>query len=86
MILCLAGTGAGKTNSLLNYINKSSGEFVDIIVFSGSTTEEPLYDLLEENGVTLYNDIEELPDLSEFEDDKEQKKLIIFDDNHIIKK
>ena len=80
MILCLAGTGAGKTNCLLNYINKSSGEFVDVIVFSGSTTEEPLYDLLEENGVTLYNDIEELPDLSEFEDDKEQKKLIIFDD------
>ena len=45
-----------------------------------STTDEPLYNLLEENGVTLYNDIELLPELSEFEDDKEGKKLIIFDD------
>ena len=80
MILCLAGTGAGKTNALLNYINRSSGEFVDIIIFSGSTTQEPLYELLEEHGVTLYNDIELLPELSEFEDDKDKKKLIIFDD------
>ena len=80
MILCLAGTGAGKTNALLNYINRSSGEFVDIIIFSGSTTQEPLYELLEEHGVTLYNDIDELPDLTEFEDDKDKKKLIVFDD------
>jgi len=80
MILALGGTGTGKTNALLNYINRSSGEFVDIIIFSASTTDEPLYNLLEEHGVTLYNDIEQLPDLSEFEDDKEQKKLIIFDD------
>jgi hypothetical protein len=80
MILALGGTGTGKTNALLNYINRSSGEFVDIIIFSASTTDEPLYNLLEENGVTLYNDIEELPELSEFEDDKDKKKLIIFDD------
>jgi DNA helicase HerA-like ATPase len=80
MILALGGTGTGKTNALLNYIKRSSGEFVDIIIFSASTTDEPLYNLLEENGVTLYNDIDELPELSEFEDDKDQKKLIIFDD------
>lgn len=80
MILALGGTGTGKSNCLLNYINRSSGEFTDIIIFSGSTTEEPLYELLAENGVTLYNDIDELPDLIEFEDDKDQKKLIVFDD------
>jgi DNA helicase HerA-like ATPase len=80
MILALGGTGTGKTNALLNYIKRSSGEFIDIIIFSASTTDEPLYNLLEENGVTLYNDIDELPELSEFEDDKDQKKLIIFDD------
>ena len=49
-------------------------------MFSASTTDEPLYNLLEENGVTLYNDIDELPELSEFEDDKDEKKLIVFDD------
>ena len=80
MILALGGTGTGKTNALLNYINRSSGEFHKIIVFSASTTDEPLYNLLEENGVTLYNDIDELPELSEFEDDKDEKKLIVFDD------
>ena len=80
MILAIGGTGTGKTNALLNYINRSSGEFHKIIVFSASTTDEPLYNLLEENGVTLYNDIDELPELSEFEDDKDEKKLIVFDD------
>ena len=80
MILALGGTGTGKTNALLNYLSRSSGEFSDVIVFSASTTDEPLYNLLEENGVTLYNDIDELPELSEFEDDKDKKKLIIFDD------
>jgi len=80
MILAIGGTGTGKTNALLNYINRSSGEFHKIILFSVSTTDEPLYNLLEENGVTLYNDIDELPELSEFEDDKDEKKLIVFDD------
>ena len=80
MILALGGTGTGKTNALLNYLSRSSGEFSDVIVFSESTTDEPLYNLLEENGVTLYNDIDELPELSEFEDDKDKKKIIIFDD------
>ena len=27
MILCIGGTGAGKSNALLNYIHRSSGEF-----------------------------------------------------------
>ncbi len=42
MILALGGTGTGKTNALLNYINRSSQEFVDIIIFLASTTDEPL--------------------------------------------
>ena len=36
MILAIGGTGTGKSNSVLNYINRSSGEFIDIIIFSGS--------------------------------------------------
>ena len=81
MILALGGTGTGKTNSLLNYISRSSQEFSDVIVFSGSTTQEPLYELLEEKGATLYNDIDEVPELIEYDDDeKKNPKLIVFDD------
>ena len=81
MILCLGGTGTGKTNSLLNYINRSSGEFSEVIVCSFSTTDEPLYNLLEENGATLYNNIDEVPELIEYDDDeKNHPKLIVFDD------
>ncbi len=81
MILCLGGTGTGKTNSLLNYINRSSGEFSEVIVCSFSTTDEPLYNLLEEHDVTLYNNIDEVPDLEEYDDeDKKKPKLIVFDD------
>jgi hypothetical protein len=38
MILCLGGTGSGKSNALVNYIARSSGEFYKIIVCSFSTT------------------------------------------------
>lgn len=81
MILCLGGTGTGKTNALINYISRSSTEFSDVIVCSFSTTDEPLYNMLEENGVTLYNNIDEVPDLEEYDsDDKKKHKLIVFDD------
>ena len=81
MILCLGGTGTGKTNALINYISRSSTEFSDVIVCSFSTVDEPLYNLLEDNGVTLYNNIDEVPDLEEYDsDDKKKPKLIVFDD------
>ena len=78
--LCLGGTGSGKSNSFINYISRSSGEFYKIIVCSFSTTDEPLYNMLEETGkIELINDIEEVP--SEFDDrHKDKPKLIVFDD------
>ena len=42
MILCIGGTGTGKTNSLIDYISRSSGEFYKIIICSFSTLDEPL--------------------------------------------
>jgi hypothetical protein len=81
MILCLGGTGSGKTNSLVNYIQRSSGEFYKIIICSFSTTDEPLYKMLEGKNVELINDIEEVPSLSDFDDkNKDKPKLIVFDD------
>ncbi len=65
MILCLGGTGSGKSNALVNYIQRSSGEFYKIIICSFSTTDEPLYKMLEGKNVELINDIEEVPSLSD---------------------
>jgi KaiC/GvpD/RAD55 family RecA-like ATPase len=79
MILALGGTGTGKTNALLNYIKRSSVEFSDVIVCSFSTVDEPLYNLLEENDATLYNNIDEVPELIEYDDDdKKNPNNIIF--------
>jgi len=83
-ILCIGATGTGKTNTLMNYILRSSGEFKQIIIFTGSTTEEPLYKALLENNnnVEIYNDIDEMPSLDSFDEENmdKNKKLIIWDD------
>jgi hypothetical protein len=81
-VLCIGGTGSGKTNALINYISRSSGEFYKIIICSFSTTDEPLYQMLSSTkNVELINDIDEVPELSEFDDkNKDKPKLIVFDD------
>ena len=44
---CLIGaSGTGKSNALMDYIEKSSGEYQKIIICSFSTTDEPLYQYL----------------------------------------
>ena len=58
MILCLGGTGSGKSNALVNYIQRSSGEFYKIIICSFSTTDEPLYKMLEGKNVEFILDSE----------------------------
>ena len=83
MILCLGGTGAGKTNALLNYLSRASGEFYKIIIISFSTTDEPLYQLIKKNNpdVELIDNIDDVPDLHSFDDKyKDKPKLIVFDD------
>jgi hypothetical protein len=79
---CLGGTGSGKTNALINYISRSSSEFHKILICSFSTTDEPLYNMLNDTkNVELINDIDEVPELDEFDDkNKDKPKLIIFDD------
>ena len=83
-ILVSGKIGTGKTNWLLNYIMRSAGEFSKIIVFTGSTLDEPLYNALQESSskVEMYNDIDEMPNLEELEGNNmyNKPKLIIFDD------
>jgi len=52
------------------------------MVFNPVSTDEPLMNLLQEKipETELINDINELPSLSEFEEDKEAEKLLIVDD------
>jgi hypothetical protein len=83
MIICLGGTGAGKTNALINFLHRKDNSFYKVIIYTGSTTDEPLYNSLVENmpGVELYNNIDELPSLNDFPDsENNQEKLIVFDD------
>jgi len=83
MICCIGGTGSGKTNALIDFLNRKNNSFYEIIIFSGSTVEEPLYNLLKQQmpEIQLYNDINQFPSLSEFDNDaKDQEKLVIIDD------
>jgi hypothetical protein len=83
MICCIGGTGVGKSNSLVNFLDKKRDTFHFITIFSGSTCDEPLYKFLEDkiDGLQLTNDIDEVPDLQEWDDDDNDKeKLIVFDD------
>jgi len=82
MICAIGGTGSGKTNSILDMIHRMDGTFYQIIVFNPVSTDEPIYNLLKKQmpDVQLISDINELPAVSEFEDDKDQQKLLIVDD------
>ena len=83
MICCIGGTGAGKSNSLIDFLSRKNEAFYKIIIFSGSTTDEPLLNMLKSKipEIEMYNDIDQLPPLSDFDDDdKDQEKLIVVDD------
>ena len=41
-ILMIGGSGTGKSNAIINFIEHSSGSFSKIIICSFSTTDEPL--------------------------------------------
>lgn len=83
MITCIGGTGSGKTNALMDFLNRKDESFYKIIIFTASTADEPLYNALCHSipETEVYTDINELPSLSDFSDEEnEQEKLIVFDD------
>ena len=59
----------------MNFIEKSSGEFHKIITGSFSTTDEPLYNYLKQKlpEVELINNIEDVPEVQEFDDKHKDK-------------
>lgn len=89
MISCIGGTGSGKSNALVNFLSLKNDAFHKIVIFSGSTTDEPLYSFLQNKipELEMYNDINELPSLETYDDDdKGHEKLIVFDDFINLKK
>ena len=82
MICAIGGTGTGKSNFVMNMIQRMPDKFYKIMVFNPVSVQEPLMELLKEKipETDLINDINELPSLGEFEEDKDDEKLLIVDD------
>ena len=83
MISMIGSTGAGKTTALLEFLSRKKDAFHRIIIFSGSTTDEPLIKFLEKHveGIELIDNADDLPELTDMNnEDKKTEKLIVFDD------
>ena len=83
MITLIGPSGAGKSKTILEFLSRKNDAFYKIILFSGSTADEPLYNLLHKvcEDIELLDDPEQLPELTDMnQDEKKHEKLIIFDD------
>ena len=83
MILAIGPTGSGKSTFLTEFLSRKNESFYQIIICSFSTTDEPLYNFLKNKipDIELIDNIDELPNLKDFNDcDKNEEKLIVFDD------
>ena len=71
-----------KTYRPLNYLLRSAGEFHKVIIFTGPTLDEPLYNAIRESSekVKACNDIDKMPNLQDLERKGmyNKPKLIIF--------
>lgn len=76
----IGGSGSGKTQFLLNFLERCGPRFFDIFIYT-TDVDEPLMKLLKSkmNDVFITNDINEIPSLKEFVNDK-REKLMVFDD------
>lgn len=77
----IGGSGSGKTQFLINFLDRVGPKFYGIYIYT-TDPEEKLLKLLKEKipETFITNDINEMPELLDFEDDKKNEKLIVFDD------
>jgi len=83
MILMLGGTGSGKSTVLCDFLlERKNKSFCEVVIFNPTTIDEPIYNFLKKlnNDVQLIDDIDDLPDLKEYDDNKKTEKLLIIDD------
>jgi len=81
LLSIVAGSGAGKTNCLINLLKRFDNTFKHIYIVNQE--EEPLYDLIKKilkDGVTITHKMSDLPSFEELGKDKKHQKLFIFDD------
>lgn len=98
VLACIIGpSGSGKTNSIIEYLKRTVNKngylpFFNIIYFSASTVDEDLLTNLKKiigDGITLIDDVDDIPTLESYKDDKnkKEKRLLILDDiNNLNKK
>ena len=86
MMCCIGGTGSGKTNALIEFLSRKNEAFYDVIYFNPVSSDEPLLNMLKDKlpEMKMFNNIEDLPELSSFEDEEKDEKLIIFDDINVV--
>jgi len=80
-ILIVGGSGAGKTQTLLNLIKVMNGTFQNIHIIT-KNKDEPLYNYIQEKlgkeGLTISEGVASAPDLDAF--NKKEQSLIVMDD------
>jgi GTPase SAR1 family protein len=77
----IGATGSGKTNILLNFLNRTPDTFTKIIICH--KLDEKLYDYLKTklgDMVITYKGLNELPRFNELELDDKDRLLLVFDD------
>jgi len=79
-MLFIGGSGAGKTQTLMNLIRIMNGTFNNIHIIT-KNRDEPLYNYLEskvDTGLSITEGIDSAPNLDDF--DKKEQSLIVMDD------
>jgi hypothetical protein len=77
----IGGSGSGKTQFLLNFLDRVGARFFEIYIYTTDPFEKLML-LLKKKipEAIITNEIDEIPELSEFNNDTEREKLIVFDD------
>lgn len=84
--LICAQSGAGKSNLLLNIIQRSDNTYSHIYIVNQQ--REEIYEYLEKKvkkGLTIVQSLNDLPSFADLEKDKMNTKLFIFDDMNLVK-
>jgi GTPase SAR1 family protein len=81
-IFCLGQSGAGKTTFLMEFLSRVGDKFYDFLLFTGSTSNEPLYKFLKEKvpEIKVFTDINQFPKLTEMDENDKHEKLVVIDD------